>query len=329
MKDVFPLLMLFVLCAFTAHAQTGAAAGSAMQSQTSTAVAGRDARAVQAGSAAVAGTAGQSGAGGSVQQSTEAVNKMGGASAGAAQASSVSAELTQKINSKNAKAGDEVVARTTSAARMSDGSKLPKGTRLLGMVTEVQAKNGAQHDGHLAFVFDRAETHDGRQIPVHAVLQSISAPVAAGAMGSAGASDDLFAGGGGAMAGGRAVGSGRGGGGGLLGGGAGTLGGGAAAVSQAGGMVSGGTSGAVGTPAGVEGVTANTVHSAGGVVGQTTGGQIKGLGTQTTGLGAVVVSNLPGITASGSASGGSALDARGKNVELSGGTQLVFSVAMQ
>src|ERR1700736_1608105 len=96
----------------------------------------------------------------------------------AAGATTMSAALTKKLTSKNAKVGDSVSAKTLSEARLSNGTRLPKGTKLLGHVTEVQAKGGAHHDGHLAFLFDRAVLRDGQEIPIHAGLQSISAPAA-------------------------------------------------------------------------------------------------------------------------------------------------------
>ena len=168
------------------------------------------------------------------------------AGAGAAAATIVSAELAQKVDSKNAKVGDDVVARTTAEAQLAGGTKLPKGTRLIGKVTEVQAKTGAQHDGHLAIMFDHAAVKDGPDIPIHAILVSISAPALP-------AIDDHIAGG---------------------------LGG-----------------------------------------GMTTSGQLVAPGGNAAG------GSLPGIAVSSSATGGSVLDAKGKNVELSGGTQMTLNVS--
>jgi hypothetical protein len=55
--------------------------------------------------------------------------------------------------------------------------------------------------------------------------------------------------------------------------------------------------------------------------------QGAGLVTQTGGTATAAVSNLPGVFASTSASGSSMLEASGKNVELSSGTQMMFSVS--
>lgn len=165
---------------------------------------------------------------------------------GAGAATNVSAEVAQKMDSKNAKVGDDVVARTTAEAQLADGTKLPKGTRIMGKVTEVQAKTGAQPDGHLAFLFDHAVVKGGPDVPVHVTLLSISTPALPTAM------DDHIAGG--------------------LGGGM--------------------------TPEG-----AQVAH-----------GGLSG-------------APLPGVTVSTSATAGSVLDAKGKNVELGSGMVMILSVS--
>jgi len=235
--------------------------------------------------------------------------------ASATQASNLSAELTQKMNSKNAKVGDEVVARTTSTAQLAEGTKLPKGTRLLGKVTEVKPKSGAQHDGHLAFAFDRAVLRDGREIPIHATLQSISAPAFATVVD---ASDDFAAGPApvAVSGGGRASG--------------GLLGGGGVAVPRTG-LVSGAASTVASAPARVTSTTGAVTKTTGAAVHQTAGvvGHTAGTVGQTAGATFSALSSLPGVTASSSASNSTILDAKGSNVDLSSGTQLTFDVVAQ
>jgi hypothetical protein len=256
-------------------------------------------QATQAG--ANASTAGKSLAG-SGNESATAVGQAGRAGASAMQASNVSAELAQKIDSKNAKVGDEVVARTTSTAQL-EGTKLPKGTRLMGKVSDVQAKSHEQHDGRLGFTFDRAVLRDGQEIPIHATLRSISAPASVAAMGDA--TDDFAATGGPMMANG----------GGSAHAGGGLLGSGGGAVAHTGGLMSGATS-TVGNASGrVAGAADGTLRAGTDVVSQT------GASAMAT------VHNLPGVTTTATASGGAMLQGSGRNVELSGGTQLVLGVS--
>ena len=248
-----------------------------------------------------------------VSQQSAAAAQAGKASASAAEATDLSAELTKKVDSKNAKVGDEVAARTTSAARLSDGTKLPKGTHLLGKVTDVQAKSADQKASRLAFTFDRAVMHDGSMIPIRATVMSLAAPAVMSA--SAQGNDDMSAGAGPAPV--MAGGGGRASGGGLIGGGGGAL--------RGASNVAGGTAGAVtttghntlGATTNAVGATTNTVASTG-----TTNLQQM---NQITGS----VTNMPGVNFSsgGSANESTVLNANGKNIALASGTQMTLSIS--
>jgi hypothetical protein len=91
-------------------------------------------------------------------------------------AASVSAELTKRIDTKNAKQGDEVNARVTSTAKLPDGTELPRGTKLIGKVTDVKAKSKEDKSSHLAFSIDHAVLKDGKQVPVMAAVTSVTGP---------------------------------------------------------------------------------------------------------------------------------------------------------
>lgn len=270
---------------------------------------------------------------------SSATAQAGQASASAAQAADVSAQLSKKIDSKDAKVGDEVVAKTTSDARLADGTKLPKGSRLVGHVTEAEAKSHDNRDAHLAFAFDHAVTKDGREVPIHAMMRSISVPAP---MAAAGGSDDLFAGG---MQGGGGAGGGARGGSGLAanGGGSGVatgavrqVGGAAAPVTTAAaGGLNNETSGVDGAATSTLGATSNVgpVNSTAGV----SGGAISGR--------AMPVGNLSGVTfatvnaASGASANGANASAgtstatlitgHGRNVSLDSGAQMTLGVAPQ
>jgi hypothetical protein len=315
MKTASFLALLLALPVPAAYCQVaGSNAATEAQTQGSAQATGRDQSAAisQAAKTAADASATPKSVTGSAQEPTAAAPNAGKVGAGAMQTSNVSAELEKKIDSKNAKVGDEVVARTTSKAQLAQGTQLPKGTRLMGKVTEVQAKSGAQHDGHLAFTFDHAVLKDGREIPIRTTLRSISAPAAASAMG--GAWDDFATAGGPVMANGG--GSARAGGG-LLAGGAVTP-----AVGRTSGLVGGATSTVGNAPGRVTGATEGTLRQAGGTLQQG-----EGLASKTAGSTTTAVSNMPGVSANSSASGSSTLDAHGENVQLGGGTQMVFNVS--
>jgi hypothetical protein len=105
-------------------------------------------------------------------------------------AAAVSAELTKHLDTKNAKQGDEVDARVIDAAKLPDGTELPRGTKLIGKVTDVKAKSKEDKSAHLAFNIDHAVLKDGKQMPVAVVMMSVTGP-------SQGATDAMMPGGGG------------------------------------------------------------------------------------------------------------------------------------
>jgi hypothetical protein len=279
-----------VVFAVAAHAQTATTSSSAAASG-----------AARTTTAQTTGNAGAS-AGGQANPSST--------SASAAQATNLSAELTKKVDTKNAKVGDEVAARTTSAARLSDGTKLPKGTRLLGKVTDVQEKSGDQKASRLAFTFDRAVMHDGSQIPIRAAVRSLTATASVAA--NTQSDDSVLAGAGPVAAGGGGRASASGGG---------LLGGAGATTRSTGNVVGSAVGGVTSATAQTLNRTENTAQTAGSTGLNTVG--------STASAAQMRVSNLPGVNFD-SAAGGSdsaALNAQGKNISLASGTQMMLSVS--
>ena len=88
----------------------------------------------------------------------------------------VTAELTKKIDTKNAKVGDEVEAKVLTPSKLPDGTELQKGSKLVGKVTDVKAKGKEDKNSHLAFSLDRAQTKDGQEIQVQTAVVSVTAP---------------------------------------------------------------------------------------------------------------------------------------------------------
>ena len=89
----------------------------------------------------------------------------------------VNAELTKRIDSKKAKVGETVEAKTTSAVKLPDGTELPKGTKLAGKVTEVKARSNTDKTSHIAFNLDQALMKDGHEIPLRVMVMSATAPL--------------------------------------------------------------------------------------------------------------------------------------------------------
>jgi len=85
-------------------------------------------------------------------------------------------QLAKTVEAKKAKTGDEVVATVTMDMKNSSGDILvPKDTRIVGHVTEAQARNKDQKESQLGIAFDHAVVKgDQMQLPMS--IQAIIAP---------------------------------------------------------------------------------------------------------------------------------------------------------
>src|SRR6202051_1158250 len=89
----------------------------------------------------------------------------------------INAELTSSLDSKKAKPGDAVNARTVTDLKTNDGrTVLPKGTKIIGHVTQASARGAGQPESSLGLVFDKAILKTGQEIPLNAAVQAVGAP---------------------------------------------------------------------------------------------------------------------------------------------------------
>lgn len=229
-----------------------------------------------------------------------------GASASSASAlntgSTINAALVKPVDSKNCKPGDPVLAKTTQNVK-SDGSVvIPNGSKLIGHVTQAQARSEGASNSSLGIVFDHAVLKNGQEIPVHSVVQALAAGQAnaSSAMGD----EDLNAMGSTAATGTGAVRSG----GGLLGG-----------V----GSTAGAATGVVANTGSVAGATNSTVGSVAG-----SGRALQG-GLNSSSTGVVGLHGLSLESAAANSAQGSMISSTGKSVHLDSGTQMVLRVVNQ
>src|ERR1700736_155511 len=88
-------------------------------------------------------------------------------------------QLTKTIDAKKAKPGDEVVAKVTMDLKTNSGEVIvPKDTKVVGHVTEVQARSKEQKDSQVAIIFDRAVMKNGGEMEMPMTIQAIIAPQA-------------------------------------------------------------------------------------------------------------------------------------------------------
>jgi hypothetical protein len=89
----------------------------------------------------------------------------------------VLASLKGSIKSKKAKVGQKVTLKTMSSVTLSDGTSLPRGTKLTGQITGVVNPGRHEKDkmAKVSFAIDTAITH-GKSIPIHALATAAKVP---------------------------------------------------------------------------------------------------------------------------------------------------------
>lgn len=85
-------------------------------------------------------------------------------------------QLTKTVDAKKAKTGDEVVATVTQDMKNNTGDVIvPKDTKILGHITEAQARNKEQKESQLGIAFDHAVVK-GNETSLPMSIQAIIAP---------------------------------------------------------------------------------------------------------------------------------------------------------
>jgi hypothetical protein len=284
----FVVGILFPLSA-AAQSQTGAQAGAQASGQTS----------VEAGK-----TQAQTSAGASASTSASAQN--GQANASLASGTAFNAALSKPIDSKKCKPGDTVTAQTTEAAKSEGKTVIPKGSKLVGHVTQASARANGEAQSALGIVFDKAILKNGQEVPLNVAIQALAS--AQSGASAAGADLDTF-GNIGASGAGSASGGGRG-----------ALGGVTSAAGGAAGTVTN-------TAANVGGAVNSTANAAGGVT-SASKGAIGGLNAagqlSSNSQGVFGLNGLNLNAAASNATQGSVITSAGKNVHLDSGTRMLL-----
>ena len=83
--------------------------------------------------------------------------------------------LEKSVDARKSHAGDEVLARTTENVNSKRQILIPKGSKLVGHVTEVRAKAKDESQSVLGIRFDRAVLKDGHEIPLAVAIQALAA----------------------------------------------------------------------------------------------------------------------------------------------------------
>lgn len=316
MKRFALVLVAGSLLAWNAAAQSGAGSGAQPIAQ--------------AGGSASSSTSAQAGASGAQAASSSsgsAAAKAGNNSASLASGTTMNAALSRPVDAKKNKPGDPVMARTTQATKSDGQVVIPKGTQLVGHVTQAQARSKNQSQSDLGIVFDKAVLKNGQEVPLNVTIQAVAA---ASRMASTAGTEDLGLSGGAAgsgMASGR-----RSGGGGALGGVGSTAGGavgGAGAVASPATNVGGAANGAVGSTANVAGGAASSTANVGGAARGTVGGLNAAGQLASNSQGVFGLNGLKLTSVAAGSAQGSLITSTTQNVHLDSGTQMVLSATGQ
>jgi hypothetical protein len=89
----------------------------------------------------------------------------------------IAVELTKSLDSRKLKPGDEVVARTTMAYQQANGEMVPRGSRVIGQVTESKSRSKGDAESTLGINFQKIEGRDGKVMPLRATIQAVAPPV--------------------------------------------------------------------------------------------------------------------------------------------------------
>ena len=116
-------------------------------------------------------------AGGATAQPTPP-SQVASSEASLAGGTAINAALNTSLDSKKAKSGEQITAHTTEAVKSTDGRMiLPKGTKLVGHVTQASARSNGQGEALLAIQFDKAVLKEGQEVPLNnTVIQALAAP---------------------------------------------------------------------------------------------------------------------------------------------------------
>jgi hypothetical protein len=86
-------------------------------------------------------------------------------------------QLTKTIDAKKVKTGDQIEAKVTQDLKTNNGELIvPKDTKVMGHVTEAQARNKEQKESQVGIAFDRAVMKNGSDVPLPMSIQAIIAP---------------------------------------------------------------------------------------------------------------------------------------------------------
>jgi hypothetical protein len=111
-------------------------------------------------------TAGSSSADPAAQQKALPANQQ------AAELSVIMVQLSKSLDSRKLSAGDSIEAKVTAEVRW-NGTVVPRGSKVMGHITEASSRAKGDPASALGIVFDRIALKDGTDLPLKATIQAV------------------------------------------------------------------------------------------------------------------------------------------------------------
>src|SRR6266850_2299796 len=102
----------------------------------------------------------------------------------------IPAELSKSLDSKKAKSGDKVEAKTAVDLLSQGKIVIPRNTKIIGHVTDAKAHSKESPDSMVGIVFDRIAMKDGHEVPIQAAVQAIARPLQSAALANSSGADN-------------------------------------------------------------------------------------------------------------------------------------------
>lgn len=88
------------------------------------------------------------------------------------------AKIDGKLSTKNAKAGDVISAKILKSWKLTDGTEIPKGSKITGKVSIIKSKKDGNGNSMVSFRLDEIDVKGSAAIPVHGMVVAIGPSLA-------------------------------------------------------------------------------------------------------------------------------------------------------
>jgi len=85
-------------------------------------------------------------------------------------------KVMKTLDSSKLKEGDKIEVETAGSFKLDDGTLVPKGSKLTGLVTEAKARSKGDSDSLLTVAFDKLSVANGKELSVKGAVQAVFPP---------------------------------------------------------------------------------------------------------------------------------------------------------